>query len=345
MKLGFRISFLLGAASLLASPWAFTAGGAEHELKTTTVASDLDNPTGVAIQPKTGDLFIAAHPGVYRVVLGHAPKLHTEIGNFHTDIYGKGPKYQIGPLGVAFINEHHLVVGNGGDPDPTETVQVFHVGDKPLAKPLSPADATTTLGPIKPSAESVKGEGNYYGIAVSDKAIFITCNGDDTKGWVAKSELKDGKPQEMQLAIATKVATGVDAPVGITFSPHHKELVVGQMGEINVAGDSLLTTYDPATGKLLKSLKTGLNDIAGLAYSPKTGKLYVVDFSWIDPTKGGLFRLDVDGDSVKAVKLLSLDKPTALAFDHHGHLYISVFGAAKEGEKPTGSVVRVEGDL
>ncbi len=46
-------------------------------------------------------------------------------------------------------------------------------------------------------------------------------------------------------------------------------LVVGQMGEMNVPGDSLLCMYDAATGKLQKSLKTGLHDIAGLAYSPK----------------------------------------------------------------------------
>jgi DNA-binding beta-propeller fold protein YncE len=345
MKLGFRLSCILGVAWLLASPWGVPAEGSEKELKATTIASDLDNPSGLAIQPKTGDLFIAARPGVFRVELKETPKLHTEISGFNTDIYGKGPKYNIGPLGVAFINEHHLIVGNGGDPDATETVQVYHVGVKPLAKPLTPADAKAVLGPIKPSPQSVKGEGNYYGVAVSGKAIYITCNGDDTKGWIAKAELKHHLPEELKLAIATKEATGVDAPVAITLSPHDKELVVGQMGEMNVAGDSLLTTYDPETGKLIKSLKTGLNDIAGLAYSPKTGKLYAVDFAWVDPTKGGLFRLDVEGDTVKPVKLLSLDKPTALAFDHHGHLYIAAFGAAKEGEKPTGSVIRVGGDL
>ena len=67
---------------------------------------------------------------------------------------------------------------------------------------------------------------------------------------------------------------------------------------------------DPKTGKLKKSLKTGLSDLTGLAYSPKTGKLYATAFSWSAPDKGGLFRLDVNGDQVKAEKILSLDKPT-----------------------------------
>ena len=67
------------------------------------------------------------------------------------------------------------------------------------------------------------------------------------------------------------------------------------MGEVNVAGDSLLTFYDAKTGKLITSIKTGLSDIVGLAYHPKSGKLYAVDFSWVDPTKGGLYRLDVSG--------------------------------------------------
>ena len=312
--------------------------------KTTVVASGLDNPSGLAVQHSTGHIFVASRPGVQRL-LGGKPALHTEIGSFDTDIYGKGPKYNIGPLGVGMLDDEHLVVADGSHPDEKEVVLVMKVGKESPKTPQTAKDAVHVLGPIKAGKDSAKGEGNYYGVAINKHAIYITCNGDDTKGWIAKSDLKEGKPGPLTPFIATKVATGVDAPVGITFSPDGKELVVSQMGEMNVANDSLLTMYNPADGKLIKSLKTGLHDIAGLAYSPKTGKLYVVDFAWVKTSEGGLFELTVEGDKVTAKKVLSLDKPTSLAFGKDGHLYITEFGTSADEKKPAGKVIRVDAEL
>ncbi len=333
-------SWLLAASVSMLSVAAAQAA----EPSVTVLYKGLDNPTGVAVQPGTGDLFIAARSGVHRLTVGDKKVLSQEVGGFNTDIYGKGPKYNIGPLGVGFLGADHLVIGDGSNPDEKEVVLVMKVGKTGPKTPFTPKDAAYTLGPIKAGKDSAKGEGNYYGVAVNDHAIFITCNGDDTKGWVAKSDVKDGKPGALTPFIATKVATNVDAPVGITFSKDGKELIVGQMGEMNVANDSLLTTYNPETGKLIKALKTGLHDIAGVAVSPKTGKLYVVDFAWIKPADGGLFELTVEDDKVTSKKILSLEKPTALAFDKDGHLYVTD-GASDIESKPAGRVSRVDGDL
>jgi len=177
---------------------------------------------------------------------------------------------------------------------------------------------------------------------VNDNAIYVTCNGDDTKGWVAKADLTDGKPGELTPFIATKEATNVDAPVAITFTPDGSQLVIGQMGEMNTPGDGLLTFYDPATGELKNSYQTGLSDIAGLAYSPKTGKLYATDFSWAEPEKGGLYELVIEGEDVTATKILTLDKPTGLAFGADNQLYIALFGSeAPEGAESAGSLIEV----
>jgi hypothetical protein len=87
-----------------------------------------------------------------------------------------------------------------------------------------------------------------------------------------------------------------------------------------------------------------------LAYSPRSGNLYALDLAWSDAKEAGLYRIDAsrqDGQmSAKAVKIASLEKPTALAFASDGTLYITLLGAAAEGakEKP-GQVVKITGDL
>ena len=311
-------------------------------------ARNLDNPSGIAIQPGTGHIFVAEHRGVVRFfqvaanpegkrVRGRA----MEVTKFPTDIYGKGPMYDIGPLGVAFLDASHVVVGDGSRPDGEELVRVYEVGSTPAEKPAKEDSAKMTLGPIPPGDQTAKGEGNFYGVAVAQDAIYVTCNGDDTKGWISRAVITDGKPGKLEPFIATKEKLGVDAPVGITVADNG-DLVVSQMGEMNVPGDSLLTIYDAKTGDLKAKYETGLHDIAGLAYSPDSGKLYAVDFAWSDTTQGGLFELTVDGDKCTTRKVMSLDKPTAIAFDEKGNAYVAAFGTAEEGAKgKPGHVVRV----
>lgn len=336
---------LLVAAALVAN------AAASHAAEPKTVVSGLDNPCGLAIQPGTGHVFIATHAGVLRFDPSSG-KVTPEIAGYPspTDIYGKGPKYPVGPLGLAFLGSDHLVVGDGSRIDGEELVRIYKVGKTAAASPQQEADATHTLGPITAGEHSAKGEGNFYGIAANGTAIFVTCNGDDTKGWVSKIEVTDGKPGKLVPTIATKEATMVDAPVPIAFTPSGKGLAIGQMGEISVPGDSLFTVYNPADGKLRRSLKTGLHDVAGLAYSPANRRVYVTDFAWIDAKQGGLFQL-VDlrnaKEEVKTKKICSLDKPTAVAFDTEGNAYVAVFGTQPEGSTdPAGALVRIEaGDL
>lgn len=335
-----------------------------------TLVTNLLNPSGLAIHPDTGHVFIANRHGVYRYLPDEADKSKKIVIETHTpqkDVYGKGPMYDVGPLGLAFLDKDHLVVGDGSRPDGSELVFVYKVGPEPPAEPAAEDSAVYTLGPIvAQEGVTAMGEGNFYGVAIGAGAIFFTSNGDDTKGWIAKIEVKKAEAEEegeegkwtlgeLLPGIATKEATNVDAPVAITFSPDGKELVVGQMGEINVPGDSLLTFYDPASGELKRNYTTGLHDIAGLAYSPKTGKLYAADFAWLDSAKeegeeteaeGGLFELAIEGDEVKATRVLKLDKPTAIAFDKEGNLYLTEFGTAAEGDtKNPGSLSIIKAGL
>ena len=315
---------------------------------TKTSVVHLDNPSGVCVHGGTGHVFVTSRQGVFRFVPGKPGKIYLEVEGFPTDIYGKGPMYNIGPLGCTLWGTDRLIVPDGSRKDGEELIRIYKIEDALPAKPRKEDAAEFTLGPIKGTGEGAneKGEGNFYQAVVWNDAIYVTSNGDDTKGWVVVSKIAEGKPGDLTPTIATKEATQVDAPVAIAVSPDKSQLVIGQMGEVKVPGDSLLTFYDK-DGKLVKSLKTGLHDITGLAYSP-SGKLYATDFAWAEEikTEGGLFELVIEGEEVKPKKIISLDRPTSLAFDKEGALYITVFGTGKDtGDKPAGGLLRLEPGL
>ncbi len=124
----------------------------------------------------------------------------------------------------------------------------------------------------------------------------------------------------------------VDAPVGITTSPRG-ELVVGQMGEINVANDSLITFYDPKTKEMLLNLKTELHDITAtaLAYSPspRGSSMHSTSPGGYDPRRALPNPQDAE-KGVRTKKIVSLDKPSAMAFASDGSLYITQIGPSRK---------------
>ena len=148
----------------------------------------------------------------------------------------------------------------------------------------------------------------------------------------------------------------VDAPVAVTISPRG-EIVVGQMGEINIEGDSLVTFYNAKSGEMLMNLPAdGLYDITALAYSPK-GQLYAADFAWMNHDTetgvnagGGIYQLiaaNKDGQQAITKKLIAeLDKPSAMAFGIDGSLYVTVIGPHKaDQDAAEGKLVRIKPGL
>ena len=304
-----------------------------------TLLSGLTNPSGVAVQPETGIVFVA-DSGTGRVVRVVEGKAEVVIQGFPLDSYGKEPSYAVGPLGLTFLDKDRLVVGGGGLPDGEELLRVYKL----------PAEGTIEAsemlaGLALPALDQLKGEGNFHGVVYIQGALYVSCNGDDSKGWIARAAVEGDKVGPLERAIASRELTGVDAPGAVTAAKDGS-LVVGQLGEIDVANDSLLCFYEPSGGKLLAKYATGLHDITGLAFAP-SGRLYAIEFAWMATDQGGLFQLVANRDNplaVEARRLLTLDKPSAITFDDEGAAYITLFGSG-DAEKPSGSLIKIPSGL
>ena len=103
--------------------------GTPATVEAQTVLDGLDNPCAVAIQPETGDIFVS-DSGAGRIIRVVDGKAQDVITDFPGDVYGKGPMYNIGPLGLGFISKDILVVGGGGQKDGDELLRVYKVPEK-----------------------------------------------------------------------------------------------------------------------------------------------------------------------------------------------------------------------
>lgn len=310
------------------------------------VIDGLNHPAGVAVQPKSGDVYIA-DSGAGRIVRLHDVPgeyaLQPVITGFPVENSGPGGKRPIGPLGLCFLNKYALVVGEGGQPDGKDVISIYR---PPHAGAIESSETLDQLGPIGSSANSPAGEGNFFGVAATDNALFVLLNGEGSNGWIAKANLTDGMPGDLTLLSNTLADTKVGRPLAIGIG-RQGQLILGHAGDYNTPNDSIMTVYDPNNGKLLMNVSTQLHDIVGLALSPQTGRIYALDYSWIAPEEGGLYRLDLgkDGNEMicRPTLLMNLNRPTGLAFAEDGTLFITTSGSTS-AEHQGGVLVRIYND-
>jgi DNA-binding beta-propeller fold protein YncE len=325
--------------------------GQDDKIKVETLISGLDQPYGIAIRPGSSDLYVAESGAarIIRVRPGEPNRSIDVVTGFAQEPFAADPSYRLGPLGVAFLDKNHLIVGEGGQPSGSDVVRVFKLPEDD--HPLKVDEAVQTLGPVPAGPLSESGEGDFFGVAVVQTSVYVASNGDYTKGWILKSDTTGTTGTmlgALEPTIATRQQTSAKAPTALTTSKRN-ELVVAQRGELNQPRDSLLSFYSGKNRRLLLSLNTDLFDITSLAYSLKTELLYATDFASMEPKAGGLYRLDmalVGGvQGVKATRIVELDRPTAMVFASDGTLYVTTMGGKESANGKAGQVLRITGGL
>jgi len=321
-----------------------------------TLLTGLDNPCAITLRPggttgATYELYLS-ESGAGQILRLKSDDLKAPtpiVTNFPVDSYGDAkkdePEYRIGPLGLVFLTPTKLAVGGAGLPQGEDLVVVFSLPAD--GSPVKYDQQDYAIGPIPKGQKSTSGEGNFYGLAKTNDALFVTSNGDDDQAWILKADLKANKLADLQPFIATKPLLGTTGPTAATVNPKEQThyLVVSQMSDFKKDRDSLLTFYSPKTGKVALNQRTGLYDVAALAYSP-TDQLYAADVVRADATLGGIYRLDaaeVDGQqTTRAVKIAAAERPTAIVFAPDGAMYVTAIGPrqAPDGQ-PTGVLLKI----
>ncbi len=340
-------ALVLALMSLLST----TRAADPPQVKVETIASGLDNPMALAFRPGTNELLISESGAgqIVKVVTDKPGKPTAVVTGFPVAAAPSPLGFQVGPLGIVFLDRLTFVVGTGGLKPGHDVIAIYGLpsGDKTLKF----EDARRKLGPL--TAGGVKsGEGFFTGVAATPTAIFSVSRGDDAEGWLSRAFLLDpsGKAADLKPLVNTKIATKVGGPTALVVSKRG-ELVVAEAGEFDKPHDSAISFYSPKDkGRLLLNVPTGLHDIFGLAYSPRSGLLYAVDLAWSDQKEAGLYRIDSarqDGQPIaKAVKIAALERPTALAFGSDGALYVTLLGAPRNGAaEKSGQLVKITGDL
>ncbi|HUS40782.1 MAG: hypothetical protein WBF93_09545 [Pirellulales bacterium] len=349
---GLALSFILSSAPASARVQAEEATGADSEQvipNVTTVIKGLHHPCGIAVQQGTGEVYVS-EGGRGRIVRVAGGKVEPIVTGFPVRRYYVGStdmQCELGPLGLVFLGQDTLVVGGGGLADGADLLRVYTL--PPRGESISAEKMTQSLGPIAAGSLSSGGEGDFYGVVATKGAVYVTCNGDDEKGWIARTARSDNQLNDLVPFSPTKVQSGVGAPMGIAVSKQGY-LVVAQMGALDTSIDSALGFYDAVNGDLLAMFSTGLHDVVAVAYGPKSGRLYALDLAWGGGQSGGLYRIDAtlkdNRPAVSAVKLIEFDKPTAMSFAADRSLYVTTMGTPQDGQdEPTGKLLRIAAGL
>lgn len=309
------------------------------------VANGLASPTALAIRPggsRSGpDLFLAdsADGRIFGLSTKESkPTLVEAVVDL--------PMGQLeGPCCLVFRTRNHLLVGlNGADGKPA-SVRDYDLDDDRLPMPGDEHKVLLTYS---------QDEGPFHLAAMArDNSKLIAATAEHH--WLLEGKLSGGPPQKLLPFVDTLEATKIGVPRAITTSEKNY-LVVGQAGQRDAEGDSLLVFYHPVdkTAGPLLQLSTGLDDIVSLSYSPTTGNLYAANQSDLAADREGVYRLDAAQDATtgeqqcEAVLIVQISRPTALAFSRNGHLYVASKGEATADDntsEESGKLLKLTGGL
>ena len=305
---------------------------AAQEADLQTILTGLNQPCGVAIHPADQQVYLAdsGNGKVLRVVDGVPEDL---ITGFPVDRLSPDFGFVAGPLGVAFLDEGHLIVTTGG----WDVDRVILVDLTQVPQTADQALAFATL----PASDDLPAEGDFFGVCVQGERAWVTGRADPQSGWVSQWTVGEGltagkgQPATLERRLNTWQATATRLPTAITASPDGF-LVVGQRGEPGMP--STLAFYDPVQNDLRAKFVLDREGLIALAYGPRSGRLFALFHSLQSPETNGLYKLVARkrNTACEARLLQKLPNPLSMAFSDAGELFVTLGGEQGSLVKLTG---------
>jgi hypothetical protein len=335
--------------------FASTACGADtNAVAVKKILTGLKNPHGVAVRPEGSgeahEVFVA-ESGAGRVIKIASDKPEKRIdvvAGFSTKLANGDSPTSAGVHSLYFLDHMRLLVA-GGDDDGVPFVRLYELPDpeSPLTSDQHKHEANVpeTGKDAKFNAHVFRGIARtQYNDRVGDFLLVAAPVDGDSTGLVyvpvRSGTLGDAVPAQL------KNAAGATQIGGIT---------VGNNGYATLATNSLddsaqpsrLAFFSPLDQRIVMEIPTELQRIVALAYSPKSGNLFVANSPTNEDDRAGIYRIDratqPGAFSCIAIRIADVRRPAALAFAPDGTLYVSASGDPKT--KNAGELLKLDGDL
>lgn len=302
------------------------------------ILDGLSYPSGIAIQPETGTVFVS-DSGKGQVVRMENGQPVPVLTDFPLTPLEFAPDIQLGPMGLLFSDRNTLWVASGRQPDGQIVVRVFKLPEDLAAMKAEAAQVGMTFAAEETESTA---QPTLFSMATNPEALFATVISADGQGWIGRAPRADPPPTNIERFIELQSNAQSMRSAGITISPHGY-LVIGTLGTLDEPSDGQIVFFDPVSKKMLLRLESGLHDISAVGYSPRK-QMYALDLALAKPEEGGLFRIIADAkdpSGMSTKKIADFEHPTAMVFDSDGGLYVTVAGLADESGTRPGKLLKV----
>lgn len=210
---------------------------------------------------------------------------------------------------MCFVNGRTFIAATAEEPPQLRAYEIPDSG-KPRAAEETKFEVRSATGV----------DGRTSAMTLGPNALYVV-NVKNEIGSVLRSRVRSGVPSQIK-----PLANAGSRPTCVAISTRGW-VVVGDAGMSDHTEDSRLMFLHPSdsTAEPALVIEPGLLDIAAIAYSPRE-RMYAIDTAESDPQRSGIYRIDMDfQDSrigAKAVRVLSIEEPTAMTFAPDGTLYV-----------------------
>jgi hypothetical protein len=323
------------------------------DLAVETLLSGLQNPAGVAIRPDASadnyEIFVSDTKAgrIVRVQSTKSESSEDAIIGFASKPDVDEPFQSPGPHGLLFLDRLRLVV-TGRHSNGRGFVRLYELPDedKPLVAEQHEQQIESAADGEQPGARVV----SFHGLARTQSndlvpdLLLLTALGNEGAGTTWKLPVRAGTLGELELFGSTAPRGSLRVPSAVAVGP--RGYIVTSEPDANESRASRLKFINPIDGRVALQVTVKLPDLVGLAYSPRSGNLYAINFASRDPQRGGVYRIDAgEPGQASAVKVAEVRQPRALAFDPDGALYVTAMDDADDIESNRGVLLKLTGAI